>query len=308
MRNRLPLILLISLVIWASCSTEPMTPTPMHCNGYAITTQAQPDCIAVSRGTLIQTPLNEQVQINTQNAEIAIQGTALIQVVEDSSTIVTLEGTTVIGIDQQVTTLHSGQKATFIDNQSITETSQYTNDDISTLPFDQLQRQIQIIPPTATVIRTDAPDILASGCPIPDNWTDNYTVQSGDSLTTIANSADITVSDLQTANCIDNPNSIQVGQVLSIPQNAIQPTQPNVTFTPSAVFFRADREAVTSGECTTLRWDVQNIRQLKLDDELITDRTEQSVCPTETSTYRLTVDYHDDTQSEHTITIEVNES
>jgi len=70
---------------------------------------------------------------------------------------------------------------------------------------------------------TANPQLLKSGdtLTIPDDssgttTTSTYTVQSGDTLYAIANKFGTTVAALTAANNIDNPNLIQVGQVLVI--------------------------------------------------------------------------------------------
>ena len=44
----------------------------------------------------------------------------------------------------------------------------------------------------------------------------SYTVQSGDTLTSIAATFDVTIEELQQWNDISNPNDIYVGEVLEI--------------------------------------------------------------------------------------------
>jgi len=275
------------------------------CNNFTIISGNVPDCFIVNEDTLIQTPLNQQVQLQLVDAQITVQGTSIIQSHDSTQTIISLEGTAIVTIPQTVTTIRAGQQVTIEINQQLSDVISYNPASLLPIPMTQLQRPLEIIQPTGTPPATTTPNV---DCPAPANWTDNYTVQSGDTLTTIADKANITVQDLQTANCIDNANSIRVGLVLRVPANAIAPTQPAQTFTPSAVFFRADNETILAGDCTILRWDVQNIRQIELDGNLITVATDEQVCPTETTTYTLTVTYPDATQSQHQVIITVNQS
>ena len=68
----------------------------------------------------------------------------------------------------------------------------------------------------------------------------------------------------------------------SVSVQVIQPT----------VNFRADRTTITSGECTTLRWDVDNadaVEVVYLNGQGVAGHSTQSVCPKTTSTYTLRV-------------------
>lgn len=303
----IPKSIYICLTIWmilTGCRQANTIPTPTLCNGYPLKTVTQPNCIAVNAGTLIQTALNQQTQIFVDNIELTIQGTVYINPSNDHFTVSVLEGTILIGTPNTITTVGETRQVTITDNRVISKISAYDVDTIITLPLNQLQRSVNIIAPTPTIeaIATGSPD-----CPRPENWTDEYQVKSGDTLTTIAQAVDESLIDLQTANCIDNPNNLKVGQILNVPHGAIPATQPAETFTPSAVFFRADSESINNKDCTFLRWDIQNIRDVKLDGKIVSGQTNQEVCPTISITYTLTITYFDDTQSQHQVTITVNE-
>lgn len=84
--------------------------------------------------------------------------------------------------------------------------------------------------PTATLERP-----TETAAPIPDA---TYTVQPGDTLAVIAERFNVTVGELMSANGIDDPTTLQVGQVLRIPgvPASITPTPtpgPSVTGGPS---------------------------------------------------------------------------
>jgi hypothetical protein len=297
----------ISIVLWlilSGCSQVSLTPTPILCNGYPLKTDAQPICIAVNTDTLIQTALNQQSQIFMDSVELTIQGTAYVQPSDGDLIIAVLEGSTIVGLSNSISTVYEAQQITIDENLILTDITVYDFDTLTALPLNQLHRSINVISPTPTVevIPTQAPD-----CPRPDDWIEEYAVKSGDTLTTIASAIGESLIDLQTANCIDNPNNLQLGQILIVPQGAIPTLVPVETFTPSAVFFRADNESLTNGDCTTLRWDIQNIRELTLDELDVSGLPSQEVCPTITSTYTLLVNYFDDTKSEHQVTITVTQ-
>lgn len=290
------------LIVLSGCGQASPTPTPVLCNGYTLKTESLPNCLATHSGTLIQTALNQQSQIFIDALELTIQGTTFIRPSDNTVTIAVLEGTTLIGTQNTITTVHVNQQVVVDENINLSEPTAYDSDFIVTLPLTELARSVDIILPTPTVeiIQTEVPD-----CPRPDDWIDEYTVKSGDTLTTIAQAIGESLADLQTANCIDNPNNLRIGQILIIPQDAMPTPQLAQTFTPSAVFFRSDNESISRGNCTMLRWDIQNIRALMLDSVDVTGQADIEICPTVTSTYTLTVSYFDDTQSEHFVTVTV---
>jgi len=87
--------------------------------------------------------------------------------------------------------------------------------------------------------------------------------------------------------------------------------QPTPTFTPTptsgapSVNFRADDYTISSGDCTRLRWDVDNVREIYLDGEGVVGHDKRKVCPTATTTYRLKVIRLDGGTEIYTVTITV---
>ena len=82
--------------------------------------------------------------------------------------------------------------------------------------------------PTATYYPTSPPIV----CYTPTGWI-KYTVRSGDTLYSIARLYSTTTAKLQSANCIINPNYLQTGDVLLVPDNpTITPT--NTPKTPTS--------------------------------------------------------------------------
>lgn len=91
------------------------------------------------------------------------------------------------------------------------------------------------------------------------------------------------------------------------------PTRKLPTATPSPTVtpvFRADKTQLAIGECTTLRWDVENVKAVFLDvgrgDEAVTGHETRYVCPDVTSRYKLRVINPDDTTKEYFVTISVS--
>lgn len=61
---------------------------------------------------------------------------------------------------------------------------------------------------------------LNPNCPQPAGWV-TYTVEAGDSMGLLALQTDSTIAELTQANCLDNPDSIYVGQVLYVPRTPV---------------------------------------------------------------------------------------
>lgn len=62
-----------------------------------------------------------------------------------------------------------------------------------------------------------------------------YTVQAGDTLGKISREFDVSIDDIMSANSIDNPNFLQVGQELLIPVGGIPTATPIPTNTPNPI-------------------------------------------------------------------------
>jgi hypothetical protein len=76
---------------------------------------------------------------------------------------------------------------------------------------------------TATPRPTRPPLPTATECVPNLSWSGRYTVAAGDTIARIAALYDITPSALQAANCLTNPNRLQIGDILFVP-DTIAPT------------------------------------------------------------------------------------
>jgi Bacterial Ig domain/Flagellar filament outer layer protein Flaa len=86
------------------------------------------------------------------------------------------------------------------------------------------------------------------------------------------------------------------------------PTPTSTTKPPPAepsVSFRADDTKISSGDCTRLRWDVDNVDKVYLDGEPKVGHDKLKVCPTVTTTYTLKVVLRDGSVKEYYVTVEV---
>lgn len=72
-----------------------------------------------------------------------------------------------------------------------------------------------------------------------------------------------------------------------------------------SISFRADRTSLSAGECTTLRWDVDNVTAVYLDSQGVAGHESRQICPTATQTYNLAVTRRDGSQQQASVTIQV---
>ncbi len=72
-----------------------------------------------------------------------------------------------------------------------------------------------------------------------------------------------------------------------------------------SINFWVDNGTINAGQCTTLRWDVQNVRAVFLNDQGVTGQGSQQVCPGSTTTYTLRVVRQDGGQESRQVTVNV---
>jgi hypothetical protein len=97
---------------------------------------------------------------------------------------------------------------------------------------------------------------------------------------------------------VDDLRCDEVGAPPSVPTSTSTPSPPDINF-------RADEYTITSGNCTWLRWDVDNVRQVYLDGQGVVGHDQRQVCPTATTVYRLRVVRLDGTEAVYPLTITV---
>ncbi len=90
-----------------------------------------------------------------------------------------------------------------------------------------------------------------------------------------------------------DPAGQLIGQKATIvivvqPPSTPTPT-PSPTLPPPQISFRADRKTLTAGECTTLRWDVEYVREVYLNGLGVIGHDKKKVCPEKTTSYDLHV-------------------
>lgn len=79
---------------------------------------------------------------------------------------------------------------------------------------------------------------------------------------------------------------------------------PTATVTPvESISFVADRYTITQGQCVTIRWDVEGIKEVYYRGVGVTGHDSRQECPTATTTYTLRVIRRDNSEIQQTITI-----
>lgn len=306
-------------VLWimfiASCSPYSITPqVTILCRDIPLDTPALLACITLDdTRTLLQSHTEQAVNFNLFTHRLSLQGTALIAADAESGQISVLEGQLVI-VGENTRILRRGQLVNLTGGRSA-DVQFIQERDLIALPLTNLPRFIersQVILATATTTpsptpTTPAATVTASNCAANEGWTAIYSVQAGDSLGRIAERYGVSLLRLQTANCISDANRLSVGQILAVPDQ-IQPTwTPTPTQTPEPItepLFVAEQEAISSGGCTTLRWELPANTQGTLDTTPITPAGVLRVCPAQTRTYNLTVE-QDGNKTTLTLTIRV---
>ncbi len=94
---------------------------------------------------------------------------------------------------------------------------------------------------------------------------------------------------------IDNPGPSPVSGPREVGESDTTVSQPESSQSDSSsapkpsISFLADSTQVEAGQCTTLRWDVENAQAIYLDGQGVTGHEARNVCPPQTQTYELRV-------------------
>ncbi len=321
MQNRviIALYLILFAMILASCSPAPTPPEPRinDCQTWEQNTQGVIECLMFNGAIVVQSQ-GEQSALHLEKTIITIDGTLHIQAQENVIVLSLIEGSGVISAGESSKVLVEGQQTTLdleTDTLSAAAPTLYDAQILVNAPLEELPRPLVaptvIIEATAIVEATSEVIIetiaaTATSCEVQEDWPATHTVQRGETLSRIANRYGVTLELLQQGNCLTNPDRIYPGQTLYLPPNADAPTHtPAATFTPSAVFLRADRTTLSTGECTTIRWDVDNVAEVLFEGQSVGEHDDIVVCPQENTTYTLVVTLPDETEKTYTITITI---
>lgn len=103
------------------------------------------------------------------------------------------------------------------------------------------------------------------------------------------------------------PTDTPIPPATSIPPTNAPPTATLVPGRQYTITFEADETAITNGECTDLRWNIQGaIVRVQLGNEFVTQSGEREVCPKRDTTYTLSTQLQGSAQVDrHTLTITV---
>lgn len=175
---------------------------------------------------LLQSSDNTPLTIKTETITITFDSTIYWSVIPGQQiTIATIEGQNLVSSEKitRVITVPEGQQITFpladddLDSSGLPSAVHlYDQEAITTAPLDELPHPVDFPAPFVTAIPVE-PTPEAATCVPRADWPYNYTVQRGDNLTIIANLHQTTPDELQTGNCLENPNRIQPGDVLRVP-------------------------------------------------------------------------------------------
>lgn len=280
---------------------------------------------APDSGVLIQSPTGTNVTMTINGADVVLGSTAFVTTNQETQrmTFAVLEGQGVVsafGVSEvvipgmktgvQLGGGPDGLQASGPPN----EPAPYDPNSVAHLPVNLLERQIDVPPPldvTPTPAASVTPD---AACTPRTDWQYRYVIQRGDNLSIIAQKLNVRTADLQTGNCIEDPNRLIAGQTILVPRplptNTPLPT-PTYTLTPTSIAptgpnLRADRNPIGYRECTTIRWDVDNIKEVYFEGQPVTGHDAREVCPPQTTTYTLLVILFDNSQQTYQITINVS--
>jgi hypothetical protein len=293
----------------------------------------QPDCEeAPQSAVMIQSPEGSQVAMNINGADVTLGSTAYVTTNPETQrmTFAVLEGTGVVsafGVSQVVipgmktgVQLGGGPNGLLASGPP-NEPAPYDFANIQHAPVQLLDRQI-VVPPAGGADGTPATSLPVTPTPSPvtttactprADWQFRYVIQRGDNLSIIAQRLNMRTADLQAGNCIENPNLLIAGQTIRTPRE-VPPPPPTITPTLAASptragmigpNLRADKNPISYGECTTIRWDVDNIDSVYFEGQPVVGHDAREVCPKETTTYTLMVIELDGSQRTFPITINV---
>jgi LysM repeat protein len=104
--------------------------------------------------------------------------------------------------------------------------SQATQSPLSTSTADSATPFVVLVVSSSPVVTSGSVStpLPVAACSVEARWP-TYVVVAGDTLSAIAQRSGTTVPALMQANCLDDPNSLKVGQVLRVPQLPVQPSR-----------------------------------------------------------------------------------
>jgi LysM repeat protein len=269
---------------------------------------------------LLQSPEGTQATMTINGASITLGSTTYLTAEQNKELeIATIEGSAVVSSASITRIVQPGAKVSIAlggsDGLQVagppSEPEPFDAQIIAAAPVILLERPVQIPSPITPLPAATAtnPVSAPTACVPRADWNYSYIVQAGETLLRIAQTFGVTLTDLQQANCLADPNQIQAGQVLRVPrqlataQATSRPTNTPVP-TPINPNLRAEKSPILSGECTTILWDTTGVSQVLFQGQP-TISTNQRVCPTTDTTYTLLLVYQDGRQAPYTVKVQV---
>lgn len=315
----------VTFLLYGDASLDNITPQMKAVvlkTGVASTTCAD----APDAALLLQSPEGTQATLTINGASVTLGSTLYVTAAQnDEMEIATIEGSAVVSAFNTTRIVQPGAKIGMAlgggDGLQVagppSEPEPFDSQVVARAPLILLDRKVQPPPPIAPVTATSAPvNTSVPVCAVRTDWNFTYVVQPGDTLLRVAQAYGLTLADLQQGNCIADPNQIQVGQILRVPSllatrvsatRAVATTTPTIAATPTPTDpnLRADSTLLQQGDCTTIRWDVANIKQVYFEGQPTTGSSSQQVCPKTDTTFTLLVVLPDGTQKPYAIRIQV---
>lgn len=296
---------------------------------------------APTAAVMIQSPNGAQAALNINGADVTLGSTIYVTAEQNAEmNIATIEGSAIVqasGVTQIVNPgaqvslpLGSTDGLRVVGPPSEPEPFDVTR--VQSAPITLLERDVPIpspIPPQPTNTPSSSlppvtdtlppvtlalpPTATAIPCIPRADWTASYTIAAGDTLFTIAQRFNLTLAELQQANCIANADQIFSGQVLRVPFQLVESTAtaaPTLTPPPGTAAradanFRADSTTLKAGECTILRWEAPNAQTVYLEGQPASASGSQQVCPQRSTRYTLLVIQVDGNQTPYFVSITV---
>lgn len=317
--HSLIIILCGTLSLIASCTNHdtPITPTQdlmffnsIGCDQLLSHLSEFVQCVNTpSNSVLLQAQNSNQESVSLSSATITFDDTIYVKTHNQTIIVAPLVGTSVISINGITRIIQSGlQIALPIDTQfdNVIQINNFASEatsfdiSISTNYLFQLERTVNLPQPLVTPLPTTNQNNIPNDnseqdCVLPEGWTGFYTVERGDTLSGIAQGYEVTLTELQEANCIRNANILNPGDILRVPQEQIIVD----------VIFQTSVNPINAGACTELTWEAELASVVYLEGVPVARNGIQEVCPPATRTYTLLVVSPDGSQTGYTTTINV---
>ncbi|MDX2159739.1 MAG: LysM domain-containing protein [bacterium] len=289
---------------------------------------------------IIQTPENQQIALNINGADVILGSTAHITASQDDDMIVRLlEGSGVVTAFGESRLLVPGTEVwmplggengtTVIDAPGSIRPLDMNA--VNDLPLDLLDRDIEMPTIRFTAAESTATPTANGACTVRQDWGFTYVIQPGDTLSSIAGRAGITLQALTEGNCIQDAARILAGQTLRTPvqvsapprvtggtATATRPNQAAATSTPTSTpqsqaqpvtaFLRANSTQIVLGQCVDLSWGVNatgEISYSNLNGLPVPLNGNRQECPETNTTYVFIMAFTDGRASNASVTVNV---